>query len=44
MHLKVGFSIVTDIYMIPSKLNVNIRKTAGYNNKVLISNIDMNWL
>ena len=27
--------------MLPSNLNLNIRKTVGYNNKILISNSDM---
>ena len=27
--------------MLPSNLNINIRKTAGYNNKVLVSNTDI---
>ena len=27
--------------MLPSDLNLNIRKTKGYNNKILVSNTDM---
>ena len=27
--------------MLPSDLNLNIRKTKGYNNKILVSNPDM---
>lgn len=35
------FAIVIDIYMLPSNSNLGIRKTVGYNNKILISNIVM---
>ena len=38
---KVDFSIGTGIYMLPSNLNLNIGKTVGYNNKILVSNTDM---
>ena len=38
---KVDFSIGIDIYMLPSDLNLNIGKTKGYNNKILVSNTDM---
>ena len=38
---KVDFSIGTGIYMLPSNLNLNIGKTEGYNNKILVSNTDM---
>ena len=31
----------TGDYMLPSNLNLNIRKTVGYNNKTLISNTDI---
>ena len=34
-------TIGTDIYMLSSNLNLNIGKTAGYNNKILLSNIGM---
>ena len=39
--LKVDFSVGTGMYMLPSKLNLNIGKTKGYNNKILVSNTDM---
>ena len=29
------------IYILPSNLSLNIEKTAGYNNKILVSNTDM---
>ena len=29
------------IYMFPSNLNLNIRKTKGYNNKILVSNTNI---
>ena len=29
------------IYMLPSDLNLNIGKTKGYNNKILVSNTDI---
>ena len=38
---KADFSIGTYIYMLESNLNLNIGKTAGYNNEILISNIDI---
>ena len=38
---KVGFSVGMGIYMLPSYLNLNIGKTKGYNNKILVSNTDM---
>ena len=38
---KVDFSVGTGIYMLPSNLNLNIGKTKGYNNKILLSNTDM---
>ena len=38
---KVDSSIATDIYMLPSDLSLSIRKTKGYNNKILVSNTDM---
>ena len=38
---KVYFSVGTDIYMLPSNLNLNIGKTAGYSNKILVSNTDV---
>ena len=38
---KADFSIGTGIYMLPSNLNLNIGKTEGYNNKILVSNTDM---
>ena len=36
---KVNFSVVVGIYMLPSNLNLNIRKKEGYNNKILVSNL-----
>ena len=38
---KVDFSLGIGIYMLPSNLNLNIGKTKGYNNKILVSNTDM---
>ena len=38
---KVDFSVGMGIYMLPSDLNLNIGKTKGYNNKILVSNTDM---
>ena len=38
---KVDFSVGTGIYMFPSDLNLSIAKTTGYNNKILVSNTDM---
>ena len=35
---KEDFSVGRAIYMLPSNLNVNIGKTKGYNNKILVSN------
>ena len=35
------FSIGTGIYILLSNLNLNIRKTAGHKNEILIGNIDM---
>ena len=38
---KVDFSVGIGIYMLPSKLNLNIGKTKGYNNKILVRNTGM---
>lgn len=38
---KMNFTIVTDIYMSPSNLNLGIWKTVGYNNNILASNMEM---
>ena len=38
---KADFSVGMGIYMLPSNLNLNIGKTKGYNNKILVSNTDM---
>ena len=38
---KVDFSVGTGIYMLPNNLNLNIGKTKGHNNKILVSNTDM---
>ena len=38
---KVDSSVGMGIYMLPSDLNLNIEKTKGYNNKILVSNTDM---
>ena len=38
---KIDFSVGTDIYMLPSNLNVNKGETVGYSKKILISNTDM---
>ena len=38
---KVDFSVGTGIYILPSDLNLNIGKTKGYNNKILVSNTGM---
>ena len=35
---KVDFSVGTGIYMLPSNLNLNIAKTKGYSNKILVTN------
>ena len=37
----VDFSLGTDIYMLPSNLNLNIERTKGYDNKILVSSTDM---
>ena len=34
---KVDFSVEGGIYMLPSNMNLNINKTQGFNNKILIS-------
>ena len=39
--LSKDFSVWTDLFMLPSNLNLNIGKTKGYNNKILVSNTDM---
>ena len=41
MLSKVDFSVGTGIHMLPSDLNLNIGKTKGCNNKILVSNTDM---
>ena len=38
---KVDFSVSIGIYMLPSNLNLNIARTKGYNNKILVSNTEM---
>ena len=38
---KVDFSVGIGIYMLPSNLNLDIGKTKGYNNKILVSNTGM---
>ena len=38
---KVDFSVFIGIYMLPSNLNLVIRKKEGYNNKILVSNTGM---
>ena len=38
---QVDFAVAMGICMLPSNLNLNIGKTKGYNNKVLVSNTDM---
>ena len=38
---KVDFSVGTGIYMLPSNLNLSIRKTLGCNDKILINNTEM---
>ena len=38
---KVGFSVGMGICMLPSNLNLNIGKTKGHNNKILVSNTGM---
>ena len=34
---KVGFSVGGGVYMLPSNMNLNINKTQGFNNNILIS-------
>ena len=34
---KVNFSVGGGVYMLPSNMNLNINKTQGFNNKILIS-------
>ena len=38
---KVDCSVGTDIYMLPSNLNLSIGKRKGYKNKILVSNTGM---
>ena len=38
---KIDFSVGTGIYVLPSNLNLNIGKSKGYNDKILVSKIDM---
>ena len=38
---KADFSVGIGICILPSNLNLNIGKTTGYNNKILVSNTDM---
>ena len=38
---KIDFSVGMGIYILPSNLNLNIGKTKGYSNKILVSNTDM---
>ena len=38
---RVDFSLGTGIYMLPSNLNLNIERTKGYDNKILVSSTDM---
>ena len=38
---KVDVSVGIGIYILPSNLNLNIGRTKGYNNKVLVSKTDM---
>ena len=38
---KVHFLVDMGTYMLPSNLNLNIGKTKGYNNKILVSSTDM---
>ena len=38
---KIDFSVGIGIYMFLSNLNLNIGKTKGYNNKILVSNTGM---
>ena len=41
MHYQRYFSVGIGIHMLPSNLNLSIRKTKGHNNKFLVSNTDM---
>ena len=38
---KVDFLVGIGVYMLPSILTLNIGKTKGHNNKILVSNADM---
>ena len=38
---KIDFSVGTGIYMLPSNLNLNIGKTKGQNNEILVSSTGM---
>ena len=38
---KVYLSVGIGIYMLPSNLNLNVGRTKGYKNKILVSNTDM---
>ena len=38
---NVEFSVGTDIYMLPSNLNLNTGWTKGYNDKILVSKTDI---
>ena len=38
---KSDFSVGTEIYMLPSNFNLNIRKTVGYSNKTLMRETNM---
>ena len=38
---KVDLSVGIGIYMLPSNLNLNVGRTKGYKNKILVSNTDM---
>ena len=37
---KVYLSVGIGIYMLPSNLNLNVGRTKGYKNKILVSNND----
>lgn len=39
--IKGRFSIATGIYTLPNNLNLNIVRTAGDNNKYLVSKVDI---
>ena len=41
---KVNFSVGSGVYMLPSNLNLTIRKNLVYDNKILMTNIGMNRL